>query len=190
VSLSTTAIHEALVTLLTGSTAAGSSVYRAKTTDWGDGATVGIAVYVLRSTEAHNGSAHWRRIDSIGIDAVVQGGFAAGAVGDEAIVDDLDTLEGQILTAIDTADPPLGLSETDGYLLEFGGRTINRGSSSDGKKRHGSVSIEFDLSYDVQRLPTASVDLTDVHLNVDLIDPGDGPDGEYEATLQISDLDA
>lgn len=162
--LTTTGIRTAIVALLSGSTGAGANVYDSQSHPW-QGSGLGISVYTPQTRESARGFIA-RRTDSVKVDAV-----AMGAASEAVLEAALDTLEGQILALLDSTDPRYGLSATDGTKLEIGERSIGRGRNGEGDRLRGTVVITWDVSYDVDRSPTAAEDWLTAQIDLDPIDP-------------------
>jgi len=161
--LTTTQIRTAVIATLSGATAAATNVKDSQAVPINESGGAAIVVYTPKTTEVKN--ALFRRTDTVQIDGIVQ-----GSVSDARLEFDVDTLEAQILTALDTAEPPLGIAQYDGGRMQFGDREINRGRSADDRRR-AAVSIVFTVSYDVERVPVAVDGWNTLHVEVDPIDP-------------------
>lgn len=124
----------------------------------------------------------------------VQASTGDAGADDAALAAKVDDLAEVVQNALFTdpgTSPPAAIAL--GWLYQFEAVDVVRSEivldgTSDG--RRGLCRMMFEVKHTAQYDPTPLDDLTDISIDLDLIEDGEAPDGDVDAELDITDLDA
>jgi len=184
--MSVTTVRTDIVTRLkAGTLLSGVNVYDTRVTkfDPSELPLVSVVTEPVADESMSDGPLHFRRTVNVLYQVMVEQkvGAGTGAVADAALAAAVDSLVEAIRATLFT--------DVD-FLTEYsiGDMTETHEVTVEGETRRGGAVLTMPLTYDVDYKVTGLDDFNRAWIDVDMIDPGDGPDGEVEVEIHVEGL--
>lgn len=162
----------------------GYTPYDSPIAPWSDDELPAFAVYSGDATcEARSLTAcTWDRTETVCVEAITKGiSTGTNAAGDAALAAAVDALETVIRGTLETAGAFTSLVRPTRCQ-------VAKGRDSDGQFKVGKVTVVYSVVGREQFVPAgdSGTPLAAIHVAIDLINPGNGPDGTPEGAFVVN----